>query len=191
MSLGAYADAQAGGRGVHPSDALADWLLANGVDSSVTAPDWDRDLEMVERLLRDPRSVGNISDAGAHGQMFCGAGDNIVLFTEFVRERGVIGVEQAVHVQTGKLARFFGLGDRGEIAVGRRADLTVFALEELERRPKRKVVDVPDGSGGMTWRWTRDAAPVRLTLVDGVATFEEGRSTGARPGRALAPRAGT
>ncbi|MFO0691868.1 MAG: amidohydrolase family protein [Myxococcota bacterium] len=190
LTLGDYADAQAGGRGVHPSDALADWLLANGVDSTVTAPDWDRDLEMVERLLRDPRSVGNISDAGAHGQMFCGAGDNIVLFTEFVRERGVLRIEEAVHVQTGKLARFFGLADRGEIAVGRRADLTVFALEELERRPKRKVVDVPDGAGGMTWRWTRDAAPVRLTLVEGVATFADGRPTGARPGRALAPGAG-
>ncbi|MEZ4333719.1 MAG: amidohydrolase family protein [Myxococcota bacterium] len=185
LLLGDYADSL----GLHPSDALAEWVLANGVESTVTAPDWDRDLEMVERLLVDPRSVGNISDAGAHGQMFCGAGDNIVLLTEFVRERRAIGIEQAVHVQTGKLAGFFGLHDRGEVRVGRRADLTVFALDELERRPKRKVHDVPDGTGGTTWRWTRDAAPVRLTLVEGVATFERGRSTGARPGRPLAPRA--
>ncbi len=49
--------------------------------------------------------------------------------------------------------------------------------------------DVPDGKGGTTWRWTRDAAPVRLTLVDGVATFEAGRATGARPGTMLAPAA--
>lgn len=183
--LGDYADEL----GLHPSDALATWVLANGVDSTVTAPDWDRDLEMVERLIADPRSVGNISDAGAHGQMFCGAGDNIVLLTEFVRERRAIRLEQAIHVQTGKLAAFFGLHDRGEVRVGRRADLTVFALDELERRPKRKVHDVPDGAGGTTWRWTRDAAPVRLTLVDGIATFEQGRSTSARPGKPLAPRA--
>jgi len=183
VRLGDYAD----GLGLHPSDALAEWLLANGVDSTVTAPDWDRDEAMVSRLLKDPRSVGNVSDAGAHGQMFCGAGDNIVLFTQFVRERGELTVEEAVHVQTGKLARFFGFADRGELAVGKRADVTVFALEELERRPKRKVHDVPDGAGGTTWRWTRDAAPVRLTLVDGVATFEAGRPTGARPGTLLAP----
>lgn len=181
--LGDFADSQ----GLHPSDALAEWLLANGVDSTVTAPDWDRDDAMVSRLLKDPYSVGNISDAGAHGQMFCGAGDNIVLFTEFVRERGELTVEEAVHIQTGKLARFFGFGDRGEIAIGKRADLTVFHLAELERRPKRKVQDVPDGKGDTTWRWTRDAAPVRLTLVDGVATFEAGRATGARPGTMLAP----
>lgn len=183
LRLGEYADAL----GLHPSDALAEWLLANGVESTVTAPDWDRDDAMVERLLRDPRSVGNISDAGAHGQMFCGAGDNVVLFTEFVRERGVLSVEEAVHVQTGKLARFFGLAGRGRIAPGYRADVTVFALDEIERRPKRKVVDVPDGKGGQTWRWTRDAAPVRLTLVDGVATFEAGRATGARPGTMISP----
>ena len=77
----------------YPLDALAEWLLANGIDSTVTAPDWDRDDAMVSRLLKDPRSVGNISDAGAHGQMFCGAGDNIILFTQFVRERGELTVE--------------------------------------------------------------------------------------------------
>lgn len=184
--LGDYADE----KGLHPSDALAEWLLANGVDSTVTAPDWDCDDAMVARLLADPRSVGNISDAGAHGQMFCGAGDNIVLLTQFVRERGELTIEQAVHVQTGKLARFFGFSDRGELAPGKRADLTVFSLAELERRPKRKVHDVPDGDGGTTWRWTRDPAPVRLTLVDGVATFEAGRATGARPGTLLGPRPG-
>jgi N-acyl-D-aspartate/D-glutamate deacylase len=46
---------------------------------------------------------------------------------------------------------------------------------------------VPDGKGGSLWRWTRDPAPVRLTLVDGVATFEDGRATGARPGRMASP----
>jgi N-acyl-D-aspartate/D-glutamate deacylase len=185
ITLGAYADSL----DLHPSDALAEWLIVNGLDSTLTAPDWDRDDDMIDRLLKDPMTVGNISDAGAHGQMFCGAGDNIILFTEYVRERGVLTVEEAVHVQTGKLASFFGFADRGEIAVGKRADVTVFALDEVQRQPKRKVYDVPDGKGGSTWRWTRDAAPMRLTLVDGVATFEAGKATGARPGTAISPSA--
>ena len=183
LTLGDYADSLS----LHPSDAFAEWLLANGMDSTATAPDWDRDLEMINRLLTDPYTVGNISDAGAHGQMFCGAGDNIMLFTEFVRDNGVISIEEAVHIQTAKLAEFFGFADRGRIAAGMRADLTVFALDEIERRPKRKVYDVPDGKGGATWRWTRDAAPMRLTLVDGVATFEDGKATGARPGTPISP----
>ncbi|MDJ0847985.1 MAG: amidohydrolase family protein [Myxococcota bacterium] len=173
--------------GLHPSDAMAEWFLANGIDSTVTLPPWEKDEETVVRLLKDPRSVGNISDAGAHGQMFCGGGDNMLLFTHYVRDTGALSVEEAVYVQTGKLAAHFGLHDRGLLAVGKRADVTVFALDEVERRAKRKIHDVPDGRGGHTWRWTRDPASVRLTLVNGVATFEDGKPTGARPGAMVAP----
>jgi N-acyl-D-aspartate/D-glutamate deacylase len=188
MTLGAFAD-QIGAE--HCSDALAEWFLANGLESTVTMPPWDKDDDMVVRLIRDPLSVGNITDSGAHGQMFCGTGDNLMLYTHYVRGNGSLTVEEAVHCQTGKLAAHFGFTDRGEIATGKRADVTVFALDEIERRDKRKVSDVPDGKGGTTWRWTRDPAPMRLTLVNGVATFVDGKPTGARPGEMVHPFAGT
>ena len=183
ITLGEYADQL----GVHCSDALAEWLIANGTSSTVTMPPWAKDEEMVVRLLKDPMTVGNISDSGAHGQMFCGDGYNIMLFSHFVRETGDLSVEEAVHAQTGKLANHFGLLDRGELAIGKRADVTVFNIDEVEVRPQKKSYVVPDGKGGTTWRWTRDPAPVRLTVVNGVATFENGKSTGARPGEMLAP----
>lgn len=184
ITLGEYADEL----GVHPSDALAEWLLRNGLESTVTMPSWDKDDDMVVRLTKDPHSVGNITDAGAHGQLFCGSGDNLMLYTHYVREVGSLTIEEAVHSQTGKLAGHFGFTDRGEIAVGKRADITVFDLDEIERRPKRKVTDVPDGHGGFTWRWTRDPAPMRLTVTNGVKTFEDGKSTGAHPGVMVGPR---
>jgi N-acyl-D-aspartate/D-glutamate deacylase len=185
ITLGEYAEQLA----LHPSDTLAEWLIANGLESTVTMPAWDKDDEMVVRLIKDPKSVGNINDAGAHGQMFCGSGDNLMLYTHYVRETGTLTIEEAVHSQTGKLADHFGFPDRGEIAVGKRADITVFDLNEIERRPKQKISDVPDGKGGTTWRWTRDPAPMRLTLVNGVATFEDGKATGARPGSMVSPAA--
>jgi len=183
LTLGEYATEL----GLHASDALAEWIIANGVDSTVTMPPWVQDDEMVVQLTRDPFAVGNINDAGAHGQLFCGAGDNLMLYTHYVRDAGILSMEEAVHSQTGKLARHFGFTDRGEITVGKRADLTVFRLDEIERRPKYKTYDVPDGRGGHTWRWTRDPAPVRLTLVNGVTTFEDGKPTGARPGQMVRP----
>ncbi len=172
----------------HPSDAMAEWLLANGLESTVTMPPFEMDRGMVRKLLSDPYAVGNISDAGAHGQMLCGGGENIKLFTDWVRS-GELSVEEAVHVQTGKLARHFGLTDRGELAVGKRADITVLHLDEVQDRPMKRVYDVPDGKGGHTWRWTRDPAPVRLTLVNGEATFSGGAQTEARPGAMLSPAA--
>ena len=79
------------------------------------------------------RSIGSTSDGGAHGKMFCGAGDNVLLLTEYVRDRGVVTIEQAIHVQTGKIAQFFGLHERGVIEEGKMADIAVFNLAEIER----------------------------------------------------------
>ncbi len=185
VTLGEYAG-QIGAP--HPSDAMADWLIANGLESTVTMPPFEMDLDMVVKLIRDEKSVGNISDAGAHGQMLCGGGENIRLFTDLVAS-GQITVEEAVRVQTGKLAEFFGLQDRGHLLVGKRADLVVFSLDEIAERDMKKVYDVPMGDGSQTWRWTRDPAPVRLTLVNGEATFENGEATAARPGVLLVPAA--
>jgi N-acyl-D-amino-acid deacylase len=173
----------------HPSDALAEYLLTNGVGSLVLKRSLEVDEDVVLRLLKDPRSVGNVSDAGAHGQLFCGAGDNVLLFTDYVRDRQVLTIEEAVHVLTGKVANFLGLQDRGVLAEGRPADITVFNLSEIERRPEEKVWDVPDGNGGLTYRYTRAPAPMRLTLVNGVATFDHGDVTGRFPGSFISPGA--
>lgn len=119
--------------------------------------------------------------------MFCGAGDNVYLLTDFVRDRKLLTIEEGVHVLTGKLADFFGLQQRGLIAVGKIADITVFDLDEIERRPEEKIWDVWDGRGGRTYRYTRAAAPMRLTLVHGVPIFDNNAFTGRFPGEFIGP----
>ncbi len=49
--------------------------------------------------------------------------------------------------------------------------------------------DVSDGRGGRTYRYIRAAAPMRLTLVGGVATFDNGAVTGTFPGQFIGPGA--
>ena len=70
---------------------------------------------------------------------------------------------------------------------GNYADITVFNLGEIERRPEEKVWDVPDGKGGRTYRYSRAPAPMRLTMVNGVPTFDHGAVTGNFPGRFVQP----
>ena len=48
--------------------------------------------------------------------------------------------------------------------------------------------DVPTGDYGVTWRYTRDAAPMRATIVNGMPTFLDGRFTGAMPGEFVSPQ---
>lgn len=183
ITLKQYAD----DRGLHRSDAMAEWILANGTSSTVHMAPFPKDEELTIALMNDPQTVGNISDAGAHLQMLCGGGENILLLTKYARDEKLMSLEQAVHVMTGKLANFFGLADRGEIKVGKRADIAIFNLEEVQYQNMEKRFDVPDGKGGTSWRFTRPAAPMRLTLVNGVATFDGKQYTGATPGEFLAP----
>ena len=173
--------------GLHRSDAMAEWILANGTCSTVHMAPFPKDEELTVALMHDPRTVGNISDAGAHLQMLCGGGENALLLTQYVREEKKLTLEQAIHVMTGKIAGHFYLSDRGVIAPGKRGDICVFDMDEIQRQPMEKAHDVPDGKGGHTWRFTRKAMPARLTLVNGVPTFENGAYTGATPGEFLSP----
>ena len=170
---------------------MAEWILKNGTRSTVHMAPFPKDEDLTIELMRDPRTVGNISDAGAHLQMLCGGGENALLLTQYVRDEKKLSIEEAVHVMTGKLAGHFNLADRGVIATGKQADIAVFNLDEVERQPMEKAFDVPDGRGGTTWRFTRKPMPVRLTLVNGVPTFEDGAYTGARPGTFLSPAIGS
>jgi N-acyl-D-aspartate/D-glutamate deacylase len=180
VSLGQYARE----RNQHPSDALADWLIPNGLGSILSVAGDQIDEDAVVKLIRDPHTVACPNDTGAHLQLFEAAGQLIYLLTHYVRDTGKLSIEEAIHAITGKQTDFFGLNDRGVIAPGRSADINVFALDELKLMPEEKAYDVPGGG----WRFVRKPAGLRTTMVRGVPTFADGKATGARPGRAFGGR---
>lgn len=169
-------------RGGHPSDVLADWILANDLRPGVVGSGvGNGDPDGVAALLKHPAGVLANSDAGAHLQMFSAAGDSTLLLTEFTRDRGDLTIEQAVHKLTGRLAGLFGFEGRGVLREGAVADLNVFALPELTWGPESFVADLPTGAR----RLRRPAGGYRATMVGGVITQEHGEMTGATPGRLL------
>jgi N-acyl-D-aspartate/D-glutamate deacylase len=167
----------------HPSDALADWVLENGVQSNLKMRDIPNNEEVLDYLFHDPMTIGNLSDAGAHSKMMAGVGDNVMFLTKYARDTKRVSIEQAIHILTGKIAGHFGFIDRGVLEVGKRADIVVFDLAEIAQRPEFKMYDVPDGEGGRTYRYSRLPAPMRLTMCNGVATFHSGSFTGNFPGQ--------
>ena len=178
-------------RALHPSDTLADWVLANGVGSRYTKLSVRPNVSQVEMDNRvkanfdDPYALMGGTDAGAHLKMFCGAGANVYVLTHWARDEGAVSIEHAVHCMTQRNASFFSLRDRGVIETGKRGDLAVFALDEIETRSYVRARDLPDDG----WRFTRPSAGFRATVVAGVPTVLDGEPTGARPtsiGHALA-----
>lgn len=178
-------------RDAHPSDAFADWTIENGLGSSFAKLVIRSDISMEDRIAHmksgfdDPYALLGGTDAGAHLHMFCGAGSNLYLLTHWTRDEGALSIEQAIHCMTARNAEFFSLHDRGVIEPGRRGDLAVFALDEIETQPFERRYDLPEGG----WRFSRPDAGFRATVVAGEPTVLDGKTTGARPttvGHALA-----
>lgn len=169
-------------RGGHPSDVLADFVLANDCRPGVVAVGVaNADVDGVARTLTDPAVLISSSDAGAHAQMLCASGDTTLLLTRHVRERGDLTLERAVHELTGRQADVFGFRGRGVVAPGAIADLAVFALDELHYDADVFVHDLP-GDGA---RLRRAEGGYRATIVGGVPVQLGGEMTGALPGRVL------
>jgi N-acyl-D-amino-acid deacylase len=83
--------------------------------------------------------------------------------------------------QTKQTAEFYGLTDRGVIAPGCKADLNVIDFEALQLKAPRLVFDLP----AQGRRLLQDATGYKYTIVSGVSIFEDGKATGALPGKLL------
>ena len=94
------------------------------------------------------------------------------VLARYVRERGVLGLEEAVRRMTSLSAETFGLVDRGRIREGYWADLVLFDPATVTDTatyddPKRE----PDG--------------IRLVVVNGRVAYDRGRHTGVGAGKML------
>ena len=170
-------------RGGHPSDVLADFMVANDCRLGVVAQGVaNANIDVVARVISDPAVLVSSSDAGAHMQMLCASGDSTLLLTRHVRDRGDLSLEEAVHQLTGRQADVFGFKGRGRLAPGFAADIAVFDLDELHYEADGFVSDLPGGGA----RLRRPEGGYRSTFVSGVAVQVGGQLTGALPGRVIA-----
>ncbi len=140
----------------------------------------------VALLLQEPKCTLGLSDAGAHVGQLCDAPLPTDLLGGWVRERGVLSVEDAVHKLTRVQANLFGLPGRGVLAPGAWADVVVFEPDTVAPGPLRRVRDFPAD----TERLTADAPEgMRHLLVNGTPIRVDGAQleTDVRPGQVVAP----
>jgi N-acyl-D-aspartate/D-glutamate deacylase len=174
----------AAARGVSAFDAMVDIVIDDELQTGIEGPPMhvtDADWELRGSLLRDPRVIVGGSDAGAHLDMFVGATYTTTMLREVVRERGLLPLEEAVHLITDVPARLYGLRDRGRVAEGWIADLTLFDPQTVGNLPAVTVHDLPGGSS----RLLAEATGIPHVVVNGVPVLRDGQVTGARPGTTL------
>ena len=106
------------------------------------------------------------------------------MLTHWVRDRDRgprIPLEDAVRMMTRDPATLYGLGDRGQLAPGLRADVCVIDHGALKIELPEMIFDLPAGGR----RIMQKATGYHRVVVAGEVTIRDDEATGARPGRLI------
>lgn len=141
----------------------------------------DGDLEAVREMMSHPAVLVGAADGGAHVNVICDASYTTYMLQHWVRdrERGQrLPLAQAVQMMTQAPAELYGLSDRGVLAEGKKADINVINLQQLQLHKPWVANDLPTGAP----RLLQAADGYVATIVSGEVTVRDGQDTGARPG---------
>src|SRR5215212_10009392 len=176
-SIGQIAEAQE--KGV--IDAFLDLVVEEKLETRFLQAENNIDDEAVSKILTHPNAVIGLGDGGAHVQFHGGYGYITKLLGEWVREKQVMSLEQAVRRLTFDSASTFGLYDRGLLRPGLAADIVIFDPATVKCGKEEVVHDFPAGG----WRIKETSEGVSHTIVNGQVLLEDKKHTGALPGRVL------
>jgi N-acyl-D-aspartate/D-glutamate deacylase len=167
----------AAARGQHPVEVMIDLALAN--DNQVfVQPLVNERPDHVLGMLRHPRTLATFSDSGAHVCQEMGSSLQTHMLSYWVRAKQAFTLEEAVRKLSHDNAAAWGLADRGLLEAGYRADLVLFDAERVRPAMPTVEADLPGGAR----RLVQKAEGIAATIVNGVVTLENGRSTGRLPG---------
>lgn len=138
----------------------------------------------LHELICNPITVLGGSDAGAHVRQIIDASMPTYALTHWVRDKADddpqrLSLEFVVKKLTHDGARLFGMKDRGTLEPGAKADVNLIDYANLHIDHPEMVYDLPAGMP----RLMQTAKGYVATFVSGEAVQENGRDTGARPGR--------
>jgi N-acyl-D-aspartate/D-glutamate deacylase len=177
-------------RGSDPFDVLLDIALAEPSlkDIRVKAVLANDDEDGVRTLLQEDGCTLGLSDAGAHVSQLCDAPLATDLLGNWVRGKGVLSVEEAVHKLSQVQAELFGFAGRGVLAEGNAADIVVFDPDTVAPGPLRRVNDFPAGAERLT---ADQPEGMRHLFVNGTQVLADGAlaadGVAARPGQVVRP----
>jgi N-acyl-D-aspartate/D-glutamate deacylase len=167
-----------------PLDVLFDLLIEqDGSVSTVYAHHTEEDMNLA--LIQPWCSIGSDGSAFAtegllrrgypHPRNF---GTFPRVLGVYVRERGLLRLEDAIRKMTSANAAKLGLRDRGLLRAGTFADITIF---DPDRVIDRSTYEDP----------FQYAEGIEYVIVNGQIVLDRGKPTDARPGRALRHEGGT
>jgi N-acyl-D-aspartate/D-glutamate deacylase len=165
-------------------DALLDIVVADDLMTGFgfpRGPERDEDWAARVKVWRDPRTIVGASDAGAHLDFLATFNYSTAMLGKAVRERGMLPLEEAIHMLTDVPARLYGLQGRGRLQEGWQADVVVLDPTTIGPQEVRMRFDLPTGAP----RLFGGADGIERVLVNGEEIVADGEFTDARPGTLL------
>jgi N-acyl-D-aspartate/D-glutamate deacylase len=167
--------------GKHRIDAMLDLSVADDLKTEWAGPVVNANVENYREIMTSPYTLPGVSDGGAHIKFITPGTYSTDLITWMARDSGILSLEEAHYRLSYLTAWAAGIKDRGCLREGMAADIIVYDLDNLKILPSEVVYDLPANE----WRRVQKAEGYRWIMVNGQVTFEDGKCTGATPGRLL------
>ena len=162
-------------------DAFLDLALDEELQTCFIAVDRNKDAAAQKAILGSRYTVIGTSDGGARPHTADRQEYSTRLLGHWVREQQAMTLEEAVYRLTGRTALMHDLADRGFIAPGKAADITVFDPDTIASKPRELTATLP--AGGVEVK--RDAAGIDYVVVNGAVLLDKGELTDALPGQII------
>jgi N-acyl-D-aspartate/D-glutamate deacylase len=162
-------------------DAFLNLALEEDLETTFRTANSGSDPKAMGEILRSPYVLVGSSDAGAHVQYGAQFGYGTTLLGLWVRERGVLSLEQAVNKLTFEVASLYGLDGRGLLRPGYAADLAIFDPNTISACEAEWAEDYPAG----TKRLIQRAVGIHYVVVNGRLIYADNKLTGELPGQVL------
>ena len=150
-------------RGVHPVDLVLDISLQTNFETRFSFAMLNDDEAAVGEILADENTVIGLSDAGAHASQLCDACYATDFLGRWVRDKGLLSLEEGVRRLTSWPADVLGLSDRGRLKEGNPADLVIFDADTIGASKLKRIYDLPAGAD----RLVSEAVGVDSVIVNG------------------------
>lgn len=166
----------------HPVDAMLDIACADGLSAEFYTPPVNVRSDYLKEMVTSPgMAIFGVSDGGAHTKFFAGGRYSTEALIKMGRDNDILPLEEIHFRLSAHPAMCAGFKNRGTLVEGNWADVVIYDLNRLAIKPLEIVHDFPGGE----WRRVQRAEGYSAVMVNGDVIIDNGRETGATPGKLL------